>query len=1111
MTQGGLIIMIRTIIQKLRQPFKKKKPKLKDTLNIHQDGHIVQIDGHLSNPNYNVKQLHLRIRGEEDTVKIQNEYEGPRFKFTMNLHHYEDFLNIKEAVSDFYLYVSVPEYQFTERQLERLKQRANILQENNQTRYEYTIRLGRFKETYFEIDKGEEDCYLYTTVKGNVSLAINHSIEQKIITQIDYLNLQSGKLNLGGRLFTRSHRLEKLNLVLISRTTGEEKIFPVQYTYLEQLTTIRFGLNRYEYDVSINVEDFIESVIGEDDVFDLFFDLPLKSEEAVRRVRLGRPRFRARRSLKSTTSKMQNYAYTISPYYTFRQTNLSLLIDRFDEKTYDYMEKALRYSSIIHSVNRHKDIWLIGERIDKAQDTGYHLFKYIRENYPELNVYYVIKEDSPELENIKHLGNVLFHKSKEHIKMTLAATRIVGSHHPDYLYPVRSETFKNKVKGAKVFIQHGIMGTKNMVANYGKYTSGFETDLFLVSSEREKELVVNDLEYNAKDVAVTGLSRFDALFEQDVPKKRQLLIMPTWREWLVREDLFLESEYFERYKALVHSKALHTLAEEHNFEVVVCLHTNMQRYSAHFEDAPVKVISQGEADVQSLMKESMMMITDYSSVGFDFSFLNRPVVYYQFDRNRFFGRRGSHLDIENDLPGDIVYTHDDLINLVEYYAERNFGIKEENKLKADMFLTYKDQNSAERVFQAIKHNVRRKSLIEKIYESDLYRLLFRRFRRSKWYHPTMRLFYDIVRTVLPIDKNLIVFESGVGKQYADSPRYIYEEIVRRNLNYKKVWACNKITRFNDPDTIRIKRYSPSYFYYLARANVWVNNQNYPPRLQKRKGTTYIQTWHGTPLKKMLFDIDQVMGRTQGYVERISKAVSMWDYLLSPSEYTTKAFKSAFKYQGKMIEAGYPRNDLFYREDKEAIKQKVKNRLLIPKDKKVILYAPTFRDNEAVRSNRFVFDLQMDLHQMQEALGDEYVILLRMHVAITNRLTIDEELEGFVQDVSSYSEMQELLLITDLLITDYSSVMFDFANTKRPMLFFTYDLETYRDEVRGFYLDFEEEAPGPLVRTTGEIIHEVENLDVMKQTYKDKYNKFYEKYCANEDGQGAKHVVDLLFT
>src|SRR5690625_4816128 len=207
----------------------------------------------------------------------------------------------------------------------------------------------------------------------------------------------------------------------------------------------------------------------------------------------------------------------------------------------------------------------------------------------------------------------------------------------------------------------------------------------------------------------------------------------------------------------------------------------------------------------------------------------------------------------------------------------------------------------------------------------------------------MKLFYKIAKKILPVDEKLILFESGIGKQYSDSPRYIYEEIVKRNLDYKKVWVCNKITRFNDPNTIRIHRLSPSYYYYLAKAKYWINNQNFPTYIEKRPQTTYIQTWHGTPLKKMLHDIENVMGRKPDYVERVSSAVKTWDYLISPSKYATNAFKSAFRYEGEIIELGYPRNDIFYRPDKDEIENKIKNRLNLPKDKKIILYAPTFRD------------------------------------------------------------------------------------------------------------------------------------------------------------------------
>src|SRR5699024_1877977 len=125
----------------------------------------------------------------------------------------------------------------------------------------------------------------------------------------------------------------------------------------------------------------------------------------------------------------------------------------------------------------------------------------------------------------------------------------------------------SKIKAKKVFIQHGVLGTKNLEHFYAKSSPSFSTDLFLVSSDFEKSIVVNDFDYSSDEVVVTGLSRFDSLLKKDIQTKRQVLIIPTWREWLVREDVFLDSEYYERYSELVHSKQLHQLAENNNFEI----------------------------------------------------------------------------------------------------------------------------------------------------------------------------------------------------------------------------------------------------------------------------------------------------------------------------------------------------------------------------------------------------------------------------------------------------------------------------------------------------------------------------------------------------------------
>lgn len=1096
---------------------KKRKTRLKKYLQIAQDKEKILISGSLGNSNYEVRSLQFQIRDEEELdVNFINQDKDNKFKFEINLTESKEILSIDQGIYNLYLIVRVNENVLSIDQKNKLENKEDALYDEQKGYYEYPIRLGRFEETetakleFTVID--DKRCELYKSIKGNISLAINKEVRQVTKIQIDYLKSKKYEIKFGGKLFTRTQEIEQIKLLVIGRDSNVESKFNLsQLKHLKNETIRKFGLNRYEYKVNLNLNELFENKSLDNDVYDLFFEIKYRNSDENERVRIGKPRFRARYSLKSSCGLRGDKVYAVSPYYTVKWFNLSLQAEKYDKDAFFYMKRLMKWAWLLRPFYIGKNIWIIGERPYKAQDTGYRFFEYMRKKHNANNCYYVIESDSPELENVKPLGNVLFYKSKKHIKYTLMARRIISSHHPDYLYPLRTDEFFKKVKAKKVFIQHGVLGTKNIEHFYSKNSPSFNTDLFLVSSDYEKQIVINDFGYNVNEVVVTGLSRFDSLFEPDVEIKRQLLIIPTWREWLVREDVFLESEYYQNYKELVHNQTLHDLANKYNFEIIFCLHPNMQKYSYLFESAPVRVIKQGEVDVQFLLKQSAMMITDYSSVAFDFSFLHKPIIYYQFDRNRFLGKKGSHLDLDNDLPGDIVFTIDEILNSIEYYAKNNFLMKEENKKKAARFLKYRDQNSSERIYQAIKTKVPKKTLFQKMEQSELYKIIFKKYRKSKYYFPTMKIFYNLARVLLPTDKKLILFESGIGRQYADSPRYIYEEIVNRKLDYKKVWVCNSKIRFKDVEnTIRIKRLSPSYYYYLARAGFWVNNQNFPTYIQKPKNTTYLQTWHGTPLKKMLHDIENVMGRTDDYVERVSQAIKNWDYLISPSNYATEAFKSAFKYEGEILEVGYPRNDIFYQEDQEELKRTIKNRLNLPGDKKVILYAPTFRDNQTTKSNKFTFEIQMDLEKMKEQLGEDYLILLRMHVVVSSKIKLNEEISEFAYDVSNYPDMQELLLISDILITDYSSVMFDFANTRKPMLFYTYDLELYRDKVRGFYMDFENEAPGPFVRTTEEIIESIQNIDMINQQFKDKYDQFYNKFCYLEDGKATERVVDMLF-
>ncbi|MGN0243245.1 MAG: CDP-glycerol glycerophosphotransferase family protein [Lachnospiraceae bacterium] len=375
-----------------------------------------------------------------------------------------------------------------------------------------------------------------------------------------------------------------------------------------------------------------------------------------------------------------------------------------------------------------------------------------------------------------------------------------------------------------------------------------------------------------------------------------------------------------------------------------------------------------------------------------------------------------------------------------------------------------------------------------------------------------RMLYSRVFMKMPMIDNLVVFESFLGRNYSDSCKYIYRYLRDAYPDeYRFVWIRDKNVKLKiDGKAKIVRRFSLAYFYYLARAKYWVNNMRQPNWLQKREGTIMLETWHGTPLKKLVFDMEDVYSANPKYKKQFYKQSRKWDYLISDNAFSTKVFQSAFLFEcEKILELGYPRNDLLYEDNREELSVSIRQQLGIPFDKKTILYAPTWRDDEFYQPGQYKFQLKLDLHKMREYLGEEYVVLLRTHYFIADHLDVDG-LDGFAYNVSDYPDITELYLISDVCITDYSSVFFDYANLKRPMLFFTYDLEKYRDMLRGFYIDIESDLPGPLLYTTEEVIHAIQNIEGVTEKYAEKYKKFYEKFCSLDDGEAAKRVVERVF-
>ncbi|WP_462405896.1 CDP-glycerol glycerophosphotransferase family protein [Gracilibacillus sp. Marseille-QA3620] len=359
-----------------------------------------------------------------------------------------------------------------------------------------------------------------------------------------------------------------------------------------------------------------------------------------------------------------------------------------------------------------------------------------------------------------------------------------------------------------------------------------------------------------------------------------------------------------------------------------------------------------------------------------------------------------------------------------------------------------------------------------------------------------KVVYPLMRIFTPLKRKTIVFESYWGKSFDCNPRALYEYIDENLKDYETVWFLRDENTAITGGGKKIRVNSFSYYYYLARAKYFVNNVNFPDFYKKRKNAVELQTMHGTPLKTLGLDVPGDVD-TEPKRSRFLERCERWDYLTVPSAYVEDISKRAFNFDKKVMRYGYPRNDKLFTGNNEENIQELKRNLNIPLDKKVIFYAPTWRIKNW-------FKVEMDLEKMYRELKGEYVILFKFHHFVAKSVTLPKY-PGFVYNLSNYDDIRDLYLISDVLITDYSSVMFDFAILSKPQILFTYDLEKYRDNLRGMYLNILEEAPGPITKDTDELLKAIKNVDHSHNSIR--MNQFRQKYCSYDDGNASKRIAE----
>jgi CDP-glycerol glycerophosphotransferase len=349
-----------------------------------------------------------------------------------------------------------------------------------------------------------------------------------------------------------------------------------------------------------------------------------------------------------------------------------------------------------------------------------------------------------------------------------------------------------------------------------------------------------------------------------------------------------------------------------------------------------------------------------------------------------------------------------------------------------------------------------------------------------------------------------VYNSFEGR-YSDNPRALCELLQARGDDHDHLWLADPAHLEGFPEGVATVPYgTPQCIEALEAADVVVANTHTDLVWSKRPGTVYLQTWHGTPLKRIHWD---VLWAPPGRLERLQRDVDQWDVLLSPNAASTPRLRRAFRYEGEVLEAGYPRNDVLLAPEAGALRAAVRSSLGIEDGRTAVLYTPTWRDDVVFGEGGKAFALGLDVEAFAEALGDDHVLLLRLHYMLTGRLAAVGH--PAVRDVSFHPDVAELYLAADAMVTDYSSTMFDFAVTGKPMVFFAYDLADYADRQRGFYFDLAPEAPGPLVETTEELIAALRDLPAGAAAFAERYDRFRERFCHLDDGHAAERVVERL--
>lgn len=369
----------------------------------------------------------------------------------------------------------------------------------------------------------------------------------------------------------------------------------------------------------------------------------------------------------------------------------------------------------------------------------------------------------------------------------------------------------------------------------------------------------------------------------------------------------------------------------------------------------------------------------------------------------------------------------------------------------------------------------------------------------------------------PVIDKTILYESRDGKSLTDSPFAIFKYLLHTPefKDYQHIWSVSSfenlesvIAQYQGLGNVKfVKRNSKAYLKALASSKYLINNSTFQSFFIRKKEQIYINTWHGTPLKSMGFDIPGNPSVSQNVVRNFLSA----DYLISPNEHTTNMFLDSYKlkgiYNGEIIEEGYPRIDLTFHTESDTYNDfLVKIGLSMDKNKKTILYAPTWKGTNVSKAKNDMYQIIADMNYLKNRVSEEYNLLIKVHPFLYVEARRFPEIKDVL--IPDFVDTNELLSVVDILITDYSSIFFDYLVTDKPILFYVWDYDDY-NETRGRYLS-DEELPGPTLFTINEVADAVQNIEKVSPDYKNVYLNAKDRFARHDDGDVTKRIVEYIF-